>query len=140
IAVLVALGFCLSVQAVFSLLASQIAAAFVTDPAVVAKVAVIMPVMLALFVLSGPLMMLAAHFQAIGDARRAAVLSLSKPFAFAIPLTFALPLWFGEMAIWWAVPSSEVLLLLLAVWVLWARARRARLSWGVFTTTEEARS
>jgi Na+-driven multidrug efflux pump len=68
------------------------------------------------------------------------VLSLSKPFAFAIPLTFALPLWFGEMAIWWAGPSSEVLLLLLAVWVLWTRARSTRLSWGVFTTTEEARS
>lgn len=140
IAVLVALGFCLSVQAVFSLFAPQIAAAFVTDPAVVAKVAAIMPVMLALFVLSGPLMMLAAHFQAIGDARRAAVLSLSKPFAFAIPLTFALPLWFGEMAIWWAGPAAEVLLLLLVVWVLWTRARRTRLSWGVFTTTEEARS
>lgn len=32
----------------------------------------------------------------IGDATRAAVLSLSKPYFFTIPLTFALVMAFGE--------------------------------------------
>ena len=89
-AVSVALVYCLALQIAMSAFAAELGAAFVTDADVVAEVARILPILSAGFFLSGPLMMLAMHFQAIGDAGRAAVLGLSKPYLFAIPLTFVL--------------------------------------------------
>jgi Na+-driven multidrug efflux pump len=59
-------------------------------PGVIGEVARILPVISAGFFAAGPLMMIAMHFQAIGDAGRAAILGLSKPYLFAMPLTFAL--------------------------------------------------
>lgn len=140
LAVLIALAFCSMVQGGFSLFAAQIGSAFVGDTAVVAEVAAIMPVIVALFLIAGPLMMLGAHFQAIGDARRAAVLGLAKPFAFSIPLTFALPLWFGAAAIWWAGPVAEALLLLLALTMLTGRGGRGTMVLGFATTEKGATS
>ncbi|MFC2966829.1 MATE family efflux transporter [Acidimangrovimonas pyrenivorans] len=126
-----ALVFCLAVQLCVSLFAARIGAGFVADPAVVAKVAEILPVMVALFLFAGPLRMIATHFQAIGDAPRAALLSLAKPYLFAIPLTFALALGIGAGAIWWAGPASDALLAVLTVLVLARGARRQSLRWGV---------
>ena len=97
-----------------------------------------MPVSVALFIVTGPLMMVAAHFQAIGDAARAAVLGLSKTYLFAIPLTFALPLCFDANAVWWAAPAAEALLLGLTVYVLVFTARRQTLRWGVFKVEGKA--
>ncbi|MCR8550985.1 MATE family efflux transporter [Salipiger sp. P9] len=130
-----ALVFCAGAQAVVTLFAPQIGQAFVADPLVVAKVGVILPAMVALFVLSGPQMMVSAHFQAIGDAPRAAVLGLAKPYLFILPLTFLLPLSFGEPAIWWTGPCAELLLLGLTALVLSRRARRHALRWGLFDTS-----
>lgn len=138
LALVVAFGFCCAVQVGFSAFAPQIASAFVADAAVVSKVAAIMPVIVALFLLTGPLMMLAAHFQAIGDATRAAVLSLSKPFAFAIPLTFTLPLWLGEPGVWQAGPSAEALLACVAAVLLWHHERHSGLLHGLVTTKGRA--
>jgi putative MATE family efflux protein len=138
LALLIALGFCGAIQVGFSAFAPQIAFAFVADAAVVAKVAAIMPVIVALFLLSGPLMMLAAHFQAIGDATRAAVLSLSKPFFFAMPLTFALPLWLGEAGVWLAGPSAEALLLCVAVVLLWRQEGYSGLIQGLVSAKRRA--
>ncbi len=131
LALLISFGFCITVQLGFTSFAPQIASAFVADAAVVAKVADIMPVIVALFLLAGPLMMLASHFQAIGDATRAAVLSLSKPFAFAIPLTFALPLWLGEAGVWQAGPSAEALLFCVAIAILWRHEGQSGLMRGL---------
>ncbi|MEX1661876.1 MATE family efflux transporter [Thioclava sp. 15-R06ZXC-3] len=129
-----ALIFCAAVQLLVTLFAAGIGRAFVADPQVVAKVGAILPTMVALFALSGPQMMLAAHFQAIGDARRAAVLGLAKPYLFVLPLTFALPLMFGEGAIWWTAPTAEMLLLCVTTLVLMQSARRQSLRWGLFAT------
>jgi hypothetical protein len=68
------------------------------------EVARILPVISAGFFAAGPLMMIAMHFQAIGDAGRAAILGLSKPYLFAMPLTFALAGTVGEPGIWLAAP------------------------------------
>ena len=85
-----------------------------------------------MFISMMPLMMIAMHFQAIGDAGRAAVLGLSKPYLFAIPLTFALAAIFGEAGIWVAGPSAEAMLFVLTVIVLYRTARGNRLGWGLF--------
>ena len=77
-------------------------------------------------------MMIAAHFQAIGHAAKAAILGLSKAYCFAIPLTLLLPLWFGETGVWYAGPSAEGLLCALTGLVLWHGATRGNLRWGLF--------
>ncbi|MBT0956581.1 MATE family efflux transporter [Alphaproteobacteria bacterium KMM 3653] len=126
----VAFAYCAMVQGVLTVFAAPIGARFVEDPEVIAEVARILPVTIGMFFLAGPMVMVAAHFQAIGDAGRAAVLNLSKPYVFAIPLTFGLPLAFGEGGIWLAGPAAELLLLGLTAVVL-MRGRRG-LRWGVF--------
>lgn len=139
VALTAALIFCAVVQGTLTLTAPWIGARFVADPAVVAKVATILPEMVALFLLSGPLMMVGAHFQAIGDAPRAAVLGLAKPYLFAIPLTFTLPALFGAGAIWWTGPLAEAGLLCLTIVVLSRNARRNARRLGVFTDPKEVR-
>lgn len=132
--------YCLAVEAGLNGFSGSLGRAFVSDPQVVAKLAGILPVMVALFVVTGPLMMVSAHFQAIGDAPRAALLGLAKPYLFVLPLTFALPLTFGEAAIWWASPGAEALLLGLTGLVLWRGARRGSLRWGLFSHQAEERT
>ncbi|NRB20910.1 MAG: MATE family efflux transporter [Rhodobacteraceae bacterium] len=132
IALWVAFIYCTLVQVVVMSLPSQIASAFVGDGAVIAEVARILPVMTCVFFLMGPLMMIATYFQAIGSAVKAAILGLSKSYAFAIPLTFLLPVWFGEIGVWYAGPLAEVMLLGLTIVVLWKVAQNKQLKWGIF--------
>jgi len=133
----VAFVYCLVLQVIMSVYAAALGAAFVTDAAVITEVARILPIMSAGFFLSGPLMMLAMHFQAIGDAGRAGLLGLSKPYLFAIPLTFVLAAQLGEVGIWLAAPLADVLLLLLSVGVLLRLAETRSLRWGVFQAGRE---
>ena len=137
IAVSVSLAYCLILQIGMSVFAVELGAAFVTDTAVIAEVARILPILSAGFFLAGPLMMLAMHFQAIGDAGRAALLGLSKPYLFAIPLTFLMAAQIGEVGIWLAAPTAEALLLVVSVAVLKHLARYRALRWGLFQTRNE---
>ncbi|MEM6694298.1 MAG: MATE family efflux transporter [Pseudomonadota bacterium] len=137
IAVSASLAYCLILQIGMSVFAAQLGAAFVTDTAVIAEVARILPILSAGFFLAGPMMMLAMHFQAIGDAGRAALLGLSKPYLFAIPLTFLLAGQIGEVGIWLAAPAAEGLLLTLSIAVLMHLARHHSLRWGLFQTRQE---
>lgn len=132
IALWCAFFYCLLVQIVVMSVPSQIAEAFVEDTAVVAEVARILPVMTCVFFLMGPLMMVATYFQAIGAVTKAAILGLTKPYAFAIPLTFLMPLSLGEIGIWYAGPLAEILLLGLTALILWQSAQTTVLKWGIF--------
>lgn len=136
-AMTVAFVFCATLQVVLHVYAVQIGQAFISDPVIIAEVARILPVMTTAFVLAGPLTMISAHFQAIGDAKRAALLSLSKPYLFAIPLTFILSARIGEIGIWITSPVTEVLVLVLTLSVLASTARRKSLRWGLFYTASE---
>lgn len=137
-AVFAAFAYCLTLQIIMTAFAHQIGAAFVEDASVISEVARILPILSAGFCLAGPLMMLAMHFQAIGDAGRAAVLGLSKPYVFAIPLTFVLASFLGEPGIWLAAPIAEVLLLGLTAGILMQLSRKRSLRWGLFQRTKEA--
>jgi putative MATE family efflux protein len=139
-AILTAFVYCLALQGGMSVFAGPIGSAFVADPVVIAEVARILPVLSAGFFAAGPMMMIAMHFQAIGDAGRAAILGLSKPYLFAIPLTFVLADALGEPGIWLAAPAAEVLLLGLTGFVLARVARRRALRWGLFQPTGEVRA
>lgn len=137
LAVGAAFAYCLAAELLLSLHAARIGGFFVADAAVVAEVARILPMITALFVIAGPLMMIAMHFQAIGDAGRAALLGLSKPYLFGIPLTFALAATLGETGIWVAGPAAEFTLLVLTVFVLSQTARARSLKWGLFRVAVE---
>jgi len=139
-AVLAAFGYCLTLQIGMSVFAARIGSAFVSDPVVIAEVARILPVISAGFFAAGPLMTIAMHFQAIGDAGRAAILGLSKPYLFAMPMTFTLAGAVGEPGIWVAAPAAEALMLGLTVLVLALLSRQRSLRWGLFLSTEEVRA
>lgn len=131
--VAIAFLYCATVEIILMSFANPIGRLFVDDLEVASEVGRIMPVMVAMFFATGPLLMVATYFQAIGDAGRAAILGLSKPYLFAIPLTFILPLAFAEPGIWMAGPAAEMLLLGLTAIVLRHTARQSKLGWGVFT-------
>ncbi|HKJ60676.1 MAG TPA: MATE family efflux transporter [Hyphomicrobiales bacterium] len=131
----IALVYCLAVEIILTGFAHPVALLFVNEGKVAGEVARIMPVMLAMFFAAGPLVMIATYFQAIGDAGRAAVLGLAKPYAFATPLIFLLPFAYGEQGIWFAGPVSEILLLCLTAIILMGSARDNKLKWGLFKTT-----
>ncbi|KIN61205.1 Multi antimicrobial extrusion protein MatE [Sulfitobacter noctilucae] len=132
IALWIAFVYCALVQAIVLSMPSRIAGAFVDDIAVIDEVARILPIMTSVFFMMGPLMMMASYFQAIGAAGKAALLGLTKPYAFAIPLTFLLPVWLGEIGIWLAGPLAEVMLLGLTFLVLRVAGREQNLKWGIF--------
>jgi len=134
IAVRVSLAHFLILQISMSVFAADLGAAFVTDAAVVSEVANILPILAAGFFLAQPLMMLAMHVQAIEGAGRAALLGLSKPYLFAIPLTFLMAAQIGEVGIWLAAPAAEALLLAVSFTVLTHLARHRALRWGLFQT------
>nr|WP_306267295.1 MATE family efflux transporter [Pararhizobium sp. IMCC3301] len=131
IAVCAAFVYCASIQLVLTVFSAQIGQAFVDDLIVVAEVARILPIIVVLFFVAGPLMMIATYFQAIGDAGRAALLGFSKPYLFALPLTFILTFTIGEIGIWTAGPAAEMMLLILTGAVLARTAQRQSLRWGV---------
>jgi len=132
IALLAALVYCSTVQIIMMTFSTTIAAMFIDDVKVVSEVERILPVIVTAFILMGPLFMISAYFQAIGDATKATILSLAKAYVFSIPLTFLLPMYFGESGIWYSAPISEVLLLTTTILVLLFSARRTKLKWGLF--------
>ncbi|MEP0174982.1 MAG: MATE family efflux transporter [Paraglaciecola sp.] len=131
IALLVSLIYCVTFQLLGVVFHEKLGALFVTDHQVVAEVARIFPwTTLGLF-LMGPQMMISMFFQAIGDAKRAGILGITKTYAFSLPLIFVLPLFFAEWGIWYAAPVTEVLALLLTTGVLILSHSNVR-SFGLF--------
>jgi len=59
-----------------------------------------------------------AYFQAIGKARPALLLTLTKQGFFLIPLLFLLPLAFGTYGIWYSFPIADVGAALVTFWFL----------------------
>jgi len=51
----------------------------------------------------------AGLFQAIGRARPAMLLSLSRQLLFTVPLLLILPRFYGIQGIWWSIPIAETL-------------------------------
>ncbi|MDU0354476.1 MATE family efflux transporter [Paraglaciecola aquimarina] len=122
-------------QGVIYFLHHKIGAVFVNDIGIINEVSRIFPTATFALCLLGPLMIVTMYFQAIGDARRAGLLSLAKTYAFLLPLLFILPLEFSEWGIWYASPVAEVLALLLTLAVLYHRQRCANYRWGLYKIT-----
>ena len=60
----------------------------------------------------------AAYFQAIGKAKQALLLTLTRQGFFFIPLIFILPYFYGELGVWLAFPISDVLATIVTAYFL----------------------
>lgn len=60
----------------------------------------------------------AAYFQAIGKAKQALLLTLTRQGFFFIPLIFILPVFYGELGVWIAFPISDVLATIVTAYFL----------------------
>lgn len=118
LAVAAAAVYCICIQAALHFGRDALGPLFVDDPAIAAELARILPLYTLSFFLFGPLMMISTHFQAIGDAPRAALLGLSRTYFFGLPLLAVLPLLIGELGIWIFGSVAEVMVLILTVLVL----------------------
>ncbi|WP_210529858.1 MATE family efflux transporter [Rubellimicrobium arenae] len=121
VALLAALAYAGLVEAGFVLLRHAIARAFTDDPVVAVEVARILPFYVALYVAFGPCLIVAGHLQSLGQARRAAILSVTRTYVFAVPLSLLLPLVWGEPGIWLAQPLADAGLLIVTGFVLLRR-------------------
>ena len=123
-ALCLAFVYCLLLELALFAASGHLGTGFVADAAVVARVGAIMRPMLIFYVFSGPILVLAMYFQAIGRPGRTAALMLLKPFVLAPVLIFAFAgLWSSER-VWFAFPVADGVMLVLAVSLL-VRHRRA---------------
>jgi len=131
-ALLVALGYCLIIEVVFLSFPTQIAGSFVNDEKMISEVGRILPFFMVMYFTVGPSIILSGFFQAIGDAKRAAILSLSRNYLIGLPLLSIVPRFLGETGIWIASPIGDVIMLSLTVVVLIVAQKRKGYRGGVF--------
>ncbi len=111
--------YCTIVQTVFwGISYASVGSMFVDDPMVKEQISVMLRYVSAAFFTVGPVAILAAMFQSLGDARSAMVLGPSKIFLFSIPLIFILPFFIGRRGILLAIPIADFMFFLLAFVVL----------------------
>ena len=59
-----------------------------------------------------------AYFQAIGKAKPALLLTLSRQGFFFIPLLYSLPLFYGVFGVWLAFPIADLLATIVTIYFL----------------------
>ncbi|WP_156842086.1 MATE family efflux transporter [Novosphingobium aquimarinum] len=120
----IALIYCGVLEIALLATSADLGRAFVDDAAVVAGAGAIMRPMLMLYAFSGPILVLAMYFQAIGRPERTAILMLLKPFVLAPILIFVFASLLSPEHLWFAFPAADCVILILAASVL-MRHRRA---------------
>ncbi|WEA61245.1 MATE family efflux transporter [Rhizobium sp. BJ04] len=131
IAMLAALVYCTLVEIIGELMAGRLGAVFVADPAIIAEVRRILPWTIGAYFLFGQMLILSSYFQSIGDAPRAAIFGLSRPYLLTLPLTFLLPFLFGEQGIWMVPVFAEAGMVILAFAVLSQNAKHRGWRYGL---------
>ena len=71
-----------------------------------------------------PNMFAAYFFTAFGDGKRAAVISFCRTFIFMVAAIEILPMVFGDLGLWLAVPSAEILAFCVSVFFILRNRRR----------------
>lgn len=92
-----------------------LAALFSDDQKVVAAGVTILRPMTALYVVTGPVLVLALHYQALGHPIRTAALTLAKPWLLTPVLLLGLGHLSGIGGIWLAFPIADAVMLVLAL-------------------------
>jgi len=138
-ALIVAFVYCLVIEVVFISFASQIAGSFVNDVKMISETARVLPWVMIMYFTAGPAIILSGFYQAIGDAKRAAILSLSRNYLIGLPLLFAVPRFLGEQGIWIASPIGDVIMIGLTIVVLMTAQKRKGYRGGVFLPVAASR-
>lgn len=128
--------YCVTMEVTVFLARNWIGSVFVDDVAVINEVARIAPFLLLLYPVAGLSIILASHFQASGEASRAAFLALPKAYLFSIPLVLLLPVVFGEKGIWYAMPMGDIGMVFIGAAVLFFSARKTGRRFGLFLTKQ----
>lgn len=105
---------CLAVTLAGVFAGQTMGAVFSQDPAVAEATGEIMRILTLFYAVTGPVLVLAMHFQAMGHPLRTAVLTLAKPWILSPILIIALSRSFGMAGIWAAFPIADVILVTLA--------------------------
>ncbi len=114
---------CLLVMALGAFAGEALGALFSDAPGVAEALAPILRMMTALYVVSGPGLVLAMHYQALGQPGRTALLTLVKPWLLTPALILSLSAVYGPQALWLAFPLADALVALMAL-VLVTRQNR----------------
>ncbi|WP_425098715.1 MATE family efflux transporter [Tropicibacter sp. S64] len=130
-----AFGWCILVALAGQFAGAAFGALFSDDPAIVTAVAAILRPMTALYWLSGPILVLALYFQAMGHPLRTALLTLVKPWLLTPVLLVLMTLTGGKDGLWFAFPVADGIMLVIALAML---RRIADIAPVVATRTEEA--
>lgn len=131
IALGVGLAYCGALELVFQLASPALGRMFVDDALVVSELGRILRHTSALYVVTGPVLLLGLYFQSVGDAGRAGLLTLPKTLVVQPVLIVALGFALGEPGIWIAAPIGDAVLATLAVVVLLRARRPGRAGLGV---------
>jgi putative MATE family efflux protein len=129
---LVAFTYCLTVELIMVFGAEGLGSIFVDDQAVIAEVGRILPIVVLPMFTFGPIFILTGYFQALGDAKKAAILGLAKPYVFAIPLILSLPHVMGEWGIWVSGVFADALMVIVAFVLLVMTAKSTGARYGLF--------
>jgi len=131
-ALIVGFVYCAIIQMVFMLFATQLADIFVDDQIMIAETARVLPIIMVFYFTAGPSIILTGFFQAIGDAKRAAILSLSRNYLIGLPLIWTVPHFVGEAGIWYVSPIGDGVMVFLTIGVLYFAQRRKGYRNGIF--------
>ncbi|MVA71690.1 MATE family efflux transporter [Agrobacterium vitis] len=126
IAAATALLYCLSVEVLLLSEGTVVGAVFVADPHVSGEVGRMIRPMAAIYLFSGPVLVLGLYFQAIGQPARTVLLTMIKPFALLPALVAVTAALLGADAIWFAFPLADGMAAIIATLVLAAALRERR--------------
>ncbi|RYG89897.1 MATE family efflux transporter [Loktanella sp. IMCC34160] len=106
---------CIGVTLAGVMAGEALGALFSGDPEVIVAVVAILRPMTALYVFTGPVLVLALHYQALGYPVRTAALTLVKPWLLTPALLVVLGMFSGIKGLWFAFPIADALLLVLTL-------------------------
>ena len=118
--------FCCLVFIVLMAFPSQMVGLFSNDPQLIQIGTKAVRYVILAIPLVGFQVIAASFFQAIGKARPALLLSMSRQFILLIPLVLILPLFLGAYGVFWAFPWADFLAVLLTLYWFMKEVRELR--------------
>ncbi|RKF23590.1 MATE family efflux transporter [Altericroceibacterium spongiae] len=117
LAIVLAFGYCFMLESALFAAHARIGFLFVDDPDLVKSIGTILRPMLVFYLFSGPILIMALYFQAIGNAGRTAALLLLKPFFFAPLFIILFAALLGTQSLWFAFPAADLTIMTVAVFL-----------------------
>jgi putative MATE family efflux protein len=118
LAMVCAFVWCMLVAVVLIGLGPRVGTIFADEAALGGAVSGMLRPMMALYAFSGPVLVLALYFQAVGRPAATALLTLVKPWLLTPALVLLGGSLWGAGGIWWAYPVADGAMVMVAVWLM----------------------